>query len=241
MQDIGNLVYVPRPLRLLILGILLVTLGAALGLVGYALAVKSDAALVAAGLGLAQSAATGFLLALLVFYTRRTVSFGSLTQATERFLKEELKSCIQNAPSALVAGKSLKMSDQVTHLAGENICTHDITFGALHLKLRVMLNVRRIVVIYFLPVADASGLESIERLLEPAIFGARHVGYEVKSRFAPPENAGGQAYVTLHFYNNALEDDFLQNASSRYFWAQDIAQMTRSIAIELARDPASPA
>lgn len=236
LQDIGNLVFVPRGLRIFILAMLGLTFVAAIALVGYGLIVQSDAGLVATGLGMAQSTATGLLITLLVFYTRRTISFDVLTQATERFLTIELAQCHNAAPSVPFDGREVKLSDRVTHIAGENIATHEIAFADLRMRVRVMLNVRRIVVMYFIPAKSANDLSRYETLLETTFYGAKHAGYEVKFRYSPKDGATEAPHITIFCYNNALEEDFLQNATARFFWAQDIAQMTRSVALELARN-----
>lgn len=237
MNDAGKIIYTPLWLRLLSILVLSVALIVAFAAVYVFMHQPERETYVLTAMALAQVAASGLVLVLIVFYSRREVGITGMRKRNDAVLAEELPEALANMARHAVFGKDFSKPVQVKtdYVPGEVMAGYEITVNGATLRMRVTFNVRRMVVIYFFPAPGPGTERRLEAALESVIGGAANAGYDAKVRFSPIDYADGRAYNALYLYNNALPEDFLLDPLHKLYWLTDVAVMTRSILIEALR------
>ncbi|MGY6536062.1 MAG: hypothetical protein ACXIVG_12005 [Pararhodobacter sp.] len=237
MNDAGKIIYTPLWLRLLSILVLSAALIVAFAAVYFFMHQPERETYVLTAMALAQVAASGLVLVLIVFYSRREVGMTGMRKRNDAVLAEELpnalRKMVRHAPFGRDTGKPVTL--KVDYEPGDVMAGYEIAVNGATLRMRVTFNVRRMVVIYFFPCAEPGTEKVLEKKLEGVITGAENAGYTAKVRFNPIDYKESGAYNTLFFYNNALPDDFLLDPLHKLFWLTDVAIMTRSIMLEILR------
>jgi hypothetical protein len=232
-----HLLYIPQRIKILITAVALVFFILSLAVVGFLIFTGVDAGIVTTGLTLAQTCAAGLSVIALVFYTRVSVNVAYLKQNTDRYLVEELPQsmkiidCEENSFVPLseeYRSPPLKSKTQVLikHEQGNHYCQYRVLAYGIALQIYVQVNVKRMVVSYFLR-DDLMNLSDVKEKLEYVVKAAETAGYSYRYDTVY-DNADISSFVQLRLFRD-LPDDFLVNASERLFVANDFASMTRAL------------
>lgn len=202
----------------------------------------------------AETAGTGLLVALVVFFVDRGRSLPRAEALTTRFLLDELARALSRLdherppltewqegrlrPAALRSRVALR----VAHAKGTPSADDVLDVGGRTVALQVELNVRRLGVACLLPARRGESAQGVFGALTDTVAGARDAGYHIGTahdRSRPDLCAAlGWERCVAHSFHRNLADDFLHDPLQRQFVAQDLAIMVRSVLRERHRAPA---
>ncbi len=201
--------------------------------------------LVAAGIALANTAATGLGFLVVLLMSRLSASVEDLRGKTDRFLLEELPGAFRtidyDAPQfspgrAPRLEEMTRVTTEISFVRGTNFGNYRIKGFGLEQTMNVMVNVKRMIVSYAFPADYPVEDEKVKSAFGFVIDGAIHAGYQMEWR----EMGGSEdRRIELRAFVN-LREDFLSNALERLFWSTDVAIMTRSVlrARKICENPA---
>jgi hypothetical protein len=237
MNDATKLIYVPLWLRIvsiLVLGMALVVAFVAIFVFMHQ---PDRETYVLTAMALAQVSASGLIIVLIVFYSRREIGTGGIRKRNDSVLAKELPEALENMNHHPFFGKDYSKPVPVKchHIPGDVIARYEITLNNALLRMSVTFNVKRLVVIYYFPAESEDMAARLEEELENVINGAINAGYQAKMRFTASGYSDGAKYHTLYLYNNLLPDDFLLDPLQKLYWLTDISIMTRSVAVSANR------
>lgn len=241
----GSLLHLPKHIKVAVLVVLGTSFLASVSFVVYCL--LDDAVserLFGPAVSMLQFTATGGALALIALYSTKTISSGELLRQTTIFLTEEM-------PRAFRAAVSVSESDVnrwSTKRCVDDVCTTTIKIDHVRdspsasyfiegagnkIRMRITLNAFRFVVLYYVPRTNNLLEESVEDAISLVVIGAESVGYthKVTTNTSPD---GSSTFVEIYFYK-MVDRDLLLDTSARLYWSQDIAVMTKSMLMQLAR------
>lgn len=233
MNDASNILYAPRWVRILTILILLGSLAASIFFMFLFMEKDGYETYLLTSIALAQVSSSGLVFILVIFYSRKELGVRGLKSKSDNFLQRELVESLRKMDwhdrFGPKSANLLKVS--VTHESGALICAYTIEVPNAKLCVRLVFNVRRIVVIYLLD-SDSGTYGDVELAFEPTISGAQSAGYTVAIRQKVDPPYGGPKVTSLTFYNETLKEDFLLDPLERLFWSQDISLMTRDVLIQ---------
>lgn len=232
-----HILYIPRRAKIAITVLAIFFFLLSIAVVLFLLNEKVDAGVVTTGLTLAQTCAAGLGVIAVVFYTRFNVNVSFLKKRTEDFLIREIPDALRIVeyqeghfgeltpsyrPNPLVTKTRLL----VNYDQGNHYCQYRVLAYGVDQKIYVQVNVKRLVVSYFLDADPAEGADTRHRL-EYVVRAAEAAGYTYKYEDVH-DSAHRNVSVQLRLFKD-LSDDFLVNASERLFLANDFASMTRAL------------
>jgi hypothetical protein len=191
-----------------------------------------------------QFSATGAALAIVAFYSSKSIGTLQLLAHTSVFLTDEMP----RAFKASLLASSLNEADwsisrqiddiatafvKIDHVRGTPSATYALEALGSRIQLRVTLNAFRFVVLYYIPRTGDVSQESVSTAIELVRVGAESAGYTCKVATNPASDRQ-TLFVEVYFYRTA-EQDLLLDTSARLFWSQDIAVMTKSMMLQLQR------
>ena len=243
-MEAGSLLHLPRSLKRAIAATLLI----GFTLSGFLLVLtlvrgSSNSPLLESAVSLFQFLATGSALAIIAFYSSKNIGTDELLTQTSQFLIEEMP----RAFKASLISRPFDESDwsitqaigdvstavvQIDHVHGTPSAAYSIAAMGSKLKLRITLNAFRFVVLYYIPRLEHSE-QDVEKAIDLVIAGAKSVDYTYRIA-TNPSMGKHSSYVEVYFYRTT-ERDLLLDSSSRLFWSQDIAVMTKSMLLQLQR------
>lgn len=195
-------------------------------------------------LSLFQFSATGAALAIVAFYSSKSISTEQLLGHTSVFLTDEMPRAFK--ASLLVTSlndadwsTSRQIDDiataivKIDHVRGTPSATYALEALESRIQLRITLNAFRFVVLYYIPCTGNVSQDSVSKAIELVRLGAELAGYTCKVATNPaPDNQ--KFFIEVYFYRTA-DQDLLLDTSARLFWSQDIAVMTKSMLLQLQR------
>lgn len=231
-----QIVYLSAPARIALALIVAFVFLCSASLVAYLLWTHPSGRenIVAAGIALANTAATGLGFIVVLLMSRLTADVDDLRAKTDRFLLDELPDAFRTidfvAPG-FSSGKAPRLDDatrvklEISFVRGTNYGNYRVEGFGLVQNVNVMLNVKRMVVSYAFPADYPIEAEQTKAAFGYVIDGAVHAGYQMEWR-----EMGGEddKRIELRCFVN-LKDDFLSNGLERLFWSSDVAIMTRSV------------
>jgi hypothetical protein len=242
-METGALLHLPRTLKLGIALSLGLALAGSAGFLLFALIHEpSDSPLLPNVISLFQFTATGSALAIIAFFSTKNIGTSELLAQTSRFLVDEMPLAFR---SSLIV-RSLKeenwsvtsVVDEVSeavvfadHVRGTASATYLVKALGSTIKLRVTLNAFRFVVLYYIPNRNHS-IADVAKKIDLVTGGAKTVGYSY--RVATNTDLDDRSWIEVYFYK-MTDKDLLLDSSSRLFWSQDIAVMTKSMLLQLQR------
>lgn len=202
----------------------------------------------------AQSAALVIVFFLLVLFSRRDANSHQLLALSARFLdkyvvdalskvtippasllvsrpqEEDHSSSISAAVKSFAqAGSSGAFAVTIDGEEGNDIFGRRLwmqsTTNDFRFPLWVGVNVKRLFVIYFIPLTETQQVSDLESIFQYTFGGARDVGYKVNFEEA---SMRGERFVSI-WMTVHVGDEFLTDPNEKLFWAQDIAMMTESL------------
>ena len=241
----GSLLHLPIFVKRTIVALLVLGLVASVGLlISSFVQGSAGAPRLEMSLSLFKFSATGAALALVAFYSAKSIGTGQLLIHTTAFLTDEMPRAFK---AALFTG-SLNEADWSTtrqiddvatavvktdHVRGTPSATYAVEAFGSRVQLRVTLNAFRFVVLYYVPCQAGVSEKSVAKAIELVRVGAESVGYTCKIATNPALDRK-TLFVEVYFYRTA-EQDLLLDTSARLFWSQDIAVMTKSMLLQLQR------
>ncbi|MGF2735023.1 hypothetical protein [Marinobacter sp. DUT-1] len=203
-----------------------------------------DWILIAMSLG--QVAASGIVIAIVVFFSERDVNTNDLCKRSERLFCETfpracllIDSPIENfrgwefkrhrPKDTTEAYKKSPTKIQVSHFPGQIDSYYKITRPCgQSLTIRLQVNVGEVVVSYYIPAESEEHKDDIAAMLKWAFSRfLNESGYEGRWYFSN-ESFDGHDYASIHLTKN-FDSDFLENERKKLFMANDVAASTRGI------------
>ena len=241
----GSLLHLPILVKRAIVALLVIGFLTSFGLLVSSLSQGvAGAPRLEISLSLFKFSATGAALALVAFYSAKSISIGQLLVHTTAFLTDEMP----RAFKAALLTSSLNEADwsvtrhvddvatavvKIDHVRGTASATYALEALGSHMQLRVTLNAFRMVVLYYIPCTGDVSEDSVATAIEMVRVGAESAGYTCKITTNPALDRKTR-FVEVYFYRTA-EQDLLLDTSARLFWTQDIAVMTKSMLLQLQR------
>lgn len=202
-----------------------------------------DPDLLAQAISLFQFVATGLALALIAFFSTKNISTAELLLQTSHFLVDEMPKAFR---SSLIVRSMHEQAwsvsqtvDEVSttvvktdHVQGSASAAYLVEAFGSKIKLRITLNAFRFVVLYYIPLHKHT-VQDVEKAIDLVLEGATTVDY--KYRIATNTSLEGSGSLIEIYFYRTTEKDLLLDSSSRLFWSQDIAVMTKSMVLQLQR------
>jgi hypothetical protein len=244
MVSVTELASIPPRLRIVVLATAASLFACLVALVGYlAISGTSDRVLLAA-ISAAQFVGAGTAALALLLLSSRSLRSSSLRRETTYFLTSEiphaLVRCTSNVPKKLEDWSNQRTDTasffqefHIDHELETPTCTYLVRYERTYVLFRIVMNAKKLLVMYFLKndALDPNDLKT--RILEVTIQGATHAGWECHAA-RNADSISGETLVELYFYKT-VADDFLFNNVERLYWSLDIAQMTRSFVLQISR------
>jgi hypothetical protein len=243
LADIGP---IPKPIRAVILALLLLAVLCSAGLGLYFALIKPDTALAIASLGAVQASLTGLVVVATVLFSFRMKQTRDIEKIIDSFFIDDMMTAFQSvhiAPPDFVAftdarafRKIVQPSRTLSHVStdfspGRDAAGFRISEAAgpiydIYLK----VNIKHITVKYFfdaaLYTADDADAE-FKRYFEQTLTGAQSVGYSFK--LIRRYHASKQADVLELSLYLQCGADMLANPAERLFLRNDLRSMTASM------------
>ncbi len=255
-----SLIYAPNWVKALSILVLLGALGTALGLAAYYVGQEGRQDWILVSMSLAQAAASGLVLGLVVFFSERDVNVRGLRQRCELFLQKTVPDSLllvdyplegfsgsgrsMQAPTLREIRRKTGTRVEVAHSRGDVSAFYRVHALDEVLHMLVKVNVWEVVVSYYFPV---SGAEEGERVRESMNWAFQ--GFTQLDSFAMNWNVdqqsfddSGTVYAGFHF-KKEYGREFLEDERSKMFLAQMVTALTRSLireaksqGVQLSRD-----
>ena len=172
------------------------------------------------------------------------LTFADAQHRTEDFLTEQMLGALRaveyelpsfdTEPVEVELAEMARSRVEIRHVRGAADATYIVQAFGDELLMQLQLNVRRLVVVYRVPGADALDASSLAVHLERWRIGAEHAGWRFGWRDAPLAGEAGRRWVETYCYAFATAD-LLENEPEQLYWRTDIVQMTRYYMLEAAR------
>jgi hypothetical protein len=232
-----HIVYIPRRAKVIITVLAFFIFLLSISVVLFSLLTGVDASLVTTALTLAQTCAAGLSVIALIFYTKFSAGVAFLKERTATYLMKEIPEalrivdCDEDDFRELDASYSAKPVSSRTRILikyddGNHYCQYRVLAYGLDQRLYVQVNVKRMVVSYFLAIGSMDD-EEIRKRLEYVVKAAETAGYTYKYEHVH-DSADRSVTVQLRLFRS-LPDEFLVNAGERLYIANDLASMTRAL------------
>lgn len=242
-----SLIYAPNWVKAISIVVLVVTLGSALVMAIYYVGEENRQNWILLSLSLAQIAASGLVLGLVVFFSERDVNVRGLQKRCEIFLSRTLPETlllVDHPPeqfSRFNFGKPhhshrkrlLRKTNTNIELAlssGNIQAFYRIEALGEILHMLVKVNVWEVVVSYYFPAESPEDMDAISRSMQWAFDG-----FTVLESFTMSQNldqqafdATGRKYAAFHFKRD-YEKEFLEDGRSQTYFAQLVTALTRSL------------
>lgn len=184
-------------------------------------------------LSIAQTAAGAFAVVIFVLMAERQLSTDRLRARTDDFLDRQLPDILarielpQLASDVTVNVQSFERAASV-HGKRKDIfgANYELSLKDFRLRMWVGINVRRLAVIYFVPVQSAAEVDQVRDDFRFTFSGAEKVGYHTHFEYCEHE---GERWVSI-WSTVMTEQGILGQPSEQLFWMQDVAMMTQSLA-----------
>lgn len=232
-----HLIYIPRRAKIGITLLAVFVFLISVSIVFLSIFTKADAGLVSASLTLAQTCAAGLSVIALIFYTKLSVSVGFLRDRTASYLVKEIPEAFRiidyNEPGFQELTDFYfpkKLNSNVKILIRYNdrnhYCQYRISAYGLEQRLYVQVNVKRIVISYFIDERIIKDSD-IKSRIDYVTNAAEIAGYSFKYE-SIHDSAENSVTTQLRLFRT-LSDEFLMNSGERLYIANDLASMTRAL------------
>lgn len=173
-------------------------------------------------LSLAQTGALALIFAIIILFSTRDANVHDLHRLGDQFLLNYVTDALKRVSVPALGIDRFDVRD----LGRKDIYGRVLEMQSPKLDLRIWIghNVRRLLVIYFVPLGEGDDVEKLEQHLAHTFEGSRIAGYTVGFE---PARQGDQHFVSI-WAKAETSTEFLYNPREKLFWAQDIAMMTQS-------------
>jgi|GEM_PF-2344769 len=184
-------------------------------------------------MSIAQTAAGAFAIVLFVLFAEKQISTPRLHQKTDEFLASHVMESLsrieipQINKNRTVQVRLLTRGDGI-HGHKKDIygANYEISLDDFKMKLWVGINVKRLIVIYFVNTHESMATENIKDIFKFTFGGAEKVGYQTNFERTKYDDEHIISIWSTVFADSAI----LGNPVEQLFWVQDLAMMTQSVA-----------
>lgn len=241
-----NFIYAPRWVKVTSLSVLALALASATITALYFLDKEGHQDWILIAMSLGQVAASGIVIAIVVFFSEKDVNTSDLSKRTEKLFYETFPRACLLIDSPMEAfepyvKKSLRIKDlfkaykksqtkiQLSHAPGQIDTYYLITRPTgQSLTMRLQVNIGEVVVSYYIPSSSEEETANIDSSLTWAFSRfLNESGYQGRWYFST-EDFDGNTYASIHL-TKVFGDDFLENERKKLFMANDVAASTRGI------------
>lgn len=173
-------------------------------------------------LSLAQTAMLVLIFGVILLYSTRDANAVGLQRLGDGFLRGYVADALARVSLPAAGVEGFRVVDRGRKDIFGRVLQMEA--GDLSFRLWVGLNVSRIFVIYFVPLADGLTEARLREAFRFTFGGAEKIGFQVN--FEKAEVKG--VPVMSIWANVAAGGDLLYSPREKLFWAQDIAMMTES-------------
>lgn len=235
-----NLLFVPTSVKVFALTILTLAIAFSAGLTTYYIFwIDAEANFVLASLSIFQATTSAAAIALIFFFSRRSLGRKALLKETTKWLTCDLRESLEIIdlpfdpdPTTWTIDKEAadlsRASVKIEHLKGGSVAHYLVSAFDVNIFFRITLNSHRFIILYYIPSESEDGLKQIANATEIVASGARLLNYETKY-------VKSEEFVQIYFFRE-VKRNFLVDSSERLFWSQDIATMTRSLILQLKKN-----
>jgi len=222
VMDAKQFIYLPRWVKLTIIGATSVLLLLAGISVYNAVMSESHGEAIVFFLSVTQSAALVLIFFLVVTFSRRDANVEQLHVLVDEFLRNYIPTALRKVSIPALDIASFEVRDEgAKDIFGRLL---KMKSGAHTFEMWVGLNVKRIFVIYFLPLSAEVTRERAKEIFQFTFGGAETVGFHANFEEAEVK---GEKILSI-WLTVETTDDLLSSPMDKLFWAQDIAMMTES-------------
>lgn len=242
-----SLIYAPNWVKALSLVVLVVALAGAVTMAAYYVGQKDRQDWILISMSLAQAAASGLVIGVVVFFSERDVNVAGLQRRCEQFLLKTVPDAFllidyplggfadyqDRSVGRVTIGRLRRKSRtrvDVAHSEGDTAAFYRVHAlgGTLHMLVKV--NVWEVVVSYYFPARSADDETRILERMDWAFAGYTRLDtFTMSSNVdAQPFDETGNLYVAVHF-KKEYDAEFLENERAKLFFVQMVAALTRSL------------
>lgn len=222
VMDAKQFIYLPRWVKIGIMGATAVLLLLAAFSVYQALTSHAHGEAIVFFLSVAQSAALVLIFFLIATFSRRDANVDQLHLLTDEFLRKYISESLKKVSIPALRIENFAIHDEgAKDIFGRLLRMEN---GDYKFDVWVGLNVKRLFVIYFIPVRDELSIEKAKKIFEFTFGGAEKVGFQANYEEA---KVNGENILSI-WLTADTDEDLLSNPQEKLFWAQDIAMMTES-------------
>jgi hypothetical protein len=220
--DTRQFIYLPTWVKGTILVAATLLFGMAVVAVITAISVHTGGEFVVFFISVGQSAALVLIFFLIASFSRRDANVTHLHVLVDEFLRVYIASALARVSIPEMNLQTFEVKDEGRKdIFGRLL---KMTNGDYGFKLWVGLNVRKLFVIYFVPLTESLGLAELKQIYHYTFGGAENSGYACNFEEA---QVAGQRVASI-WLTAKVDDDLLSNPQEKLFWAQDVAMMTES-------------
>lgn len=188
---------------------------------------------VTVALSISQTAAGAFAVVIFVLLAERQLSQDRLRSKTDEFLDLQLPDILARIELPQVVEDETVRVRQVArassvHGRRKDIygANYDISLRDFRMRMWVGINVRRLSVIYFVPVNGPEEVDALRKQFHFTFTGAAKVGYDTHYEYCEHVD---ERFVSI-WSTVMTEQGILGQPAEQLFWMQDLAMMTQSLA-----------
>ena len=241
-----NFIYAPKWVKVTSLAVLALALASATITALYFLEKEGHQDWILIAMSLGQVAASGIVIAIVVFFSEKDVNTADLSKRAEKLFHETFpRACLlidspmeEFAPyleqkirikDLFKAHKKSKTKIKFSHSPGQIDTYYRITRpSGQSLTIRLQVNIGEVAVSYYIPSASEDQTATIDKSLTWAFSRfLNESGYQGRWYFST-EDFDGNTYASIHLTKD-FGDDFLENERKKLFMANDVAASTRGI------------
>lgn len=221
--DTRQFIYLPKWVKATVLAAATVLLGIAVAAILLAIADHTfGGEFVVFFISVGQSAALVLIFLLIASFSRRDANVNHLHTLVDEFLRVYIASALARVSVPDLNIERFHVKDEGRKdIFGRLL---KMTSGNYTFQVWVGLNVRRLFVIYFVPLTERVGINELKQIYHFTFGGAQSAGYSCNFEEA---HVSGQ-HVASIWMTVKTDDDLLTNPDEKLFWAQDVAMMTES-------------
>lgn len=230
MIDTSKIIYVPKPIKILVIFILLMILGSALYFTYFYVQEAKNSDWVIVSLSIAQISSSGLVLFLLLIYAERGSSVKLLRSKSEEFIKVLIPRAFDE--------NAIILKDETVALKAEVIASYGPLFHfykiyaekdpSKALRMGLVFNLRRLAVYLYLPKNGKhfKDQKEVEAYFEHGFKITESVGYSCSVTESTEPFFNQRCYI-LAFTHENLGNEFIDKPTDKLFFAQDISEMVK--------------
>ncbi|MAL97570.1 MAG: hypothetical protein CL583_03875 [Alteromonadaceae bacterium] len=241
-----SFIYAPAWVKVVSIAVLVLALISAAAVAFYFLGEENGQDWILIAMSLGQVAASGIVIAMVVFFSERDVNVMDLQRRSERlfyetfpnacllidFPLEPFKPWEERRVRSAELEKTLRNSRtaiEISHVPGQIDAYYRIRLeSGQALVMRLQVNIGEVAISYYIPAASEAEKDRISGILEWAFSRYREIGGYEGGWYFSREAFDNNCYASIHLTRD-FGADFLENERKKLFMSNDVAASTRGI------------